>query len=181
MTKAVLVSGIISALVTAIATVSLTKFFDTVLPSSLVLKETSDDKSANGIYSFEYSSSSNGRQFLGIVTQYPIRYYSISIGNASQQESGTIHVSMDFPSRMKKIWILIGDNRGTHKNSSSIHFQMSQLPPGHGATFSIAVATLELPDVTKMNMRVTSSIGDFEKVSTSRYKSIFKPIEEKQK
>lgn len=170
-------TAVLTAVVSSIITVCLTKALDSVFPSSFILNEKSNSTNGVLMYSMEYSSRSDGKQFLGIVTQYPIWYYSMSIGNRSVNKTGTISVTIDFPKKMKAIWGLLGEREVKVKNTNTIHFQAPQLKPGYGKTFSVAIASLDLPDINRMKMTITSSAGNFEKVPSQHYRSIFKPIE----
>ena len=177
--RVTLLCSVICALVGAVATVFLTKLLDTAFPSSFIIKEETYDTSAKQIYAFEFGSHSSGKQFLGIVTEYPIWYYRLSVGNATWQNTGIIHVSVDFPTRMRTIWALTGDKTIRENNAQTLHFQIPQLTARHGVTFAIAVASLDLPDINKVQIRVTSTTGDFAKVPSARYKNIFTERAEK--
>lgn len=176
--EAALASGIVCSLISAVATVFLTKCVDSVLPPSFLIRAETPDMSNNRVYALEFASCTNGKQLLGIVVEYPIWYYRVSVGNTTRENTGTIHISADFPQQMKMVWALIGDKTIKEKNAQTLHFQMSQLTARRGMTFSIAVASLELPDINKIRIQVTSAAGDFEKVPMARYNGTFtKPVD----
>ncbi len=172
--------AVVSALVSAVITVGLTKFLDTLFPTHVIWAE----KVKTGysypalMYAFEYDSYLPGKRMpiLGFIIQYPTWLYSISLGNDSKFDTGIISVTIDLPNKVKAVAVFLNDRTTEFKSTDTLHFQVDPIKKTYGRSYRIAIASADLPDLNKFKVSVISPSGSFGKVTKVLYESVFKPI-----
>jgi hypothetical protein len=176
----IVTSAVVSALVASVVSVSLQKYLDLTFPTPVVIQERRNiglDAPPLSL-TFDYAGyAPPGRSRLfGLLRDLPTYYYDISLGNAANESTGIIGISIDFLDSFQAAAAFLSDRTVNYPAGTALRFQAEELAGGFGRKFQIALKAKELPDLTKASIRGTCALGNFERISKAQYSKMFTPI-----